>query len=75
MGCEVSTFEYNILRWGKDEVTPGDTFTEVYEFKPENDIPSIREICEQLIRFLNANKDVITDVKVFNLMEEPDKKK
>lgn len=75
MGCEVSTFEYNILRWGKDEVTPGDTFTEVYEFKPENDIPSIKEICEQLIRFLNANKDVITDVKVFNLMEEPDKKK
>lgn len=70
MGADISTFEYNILRWGKDEYTPGDTFTERYEFNAERDVPAVREVCESLIRFIEANKDQITDIKVFNLKEE-----
>lgn len=74
MGCDVDTFEYNILKWGT-ETKPGESFTESYNFNPAIDVPSIREICEQLIRFINTNKDIITDIKVFNLMEAPSKKK
>lgn len=70
MGADINTFEYNILRWGKDAQTPGDTFTEQYVFDAERDVPVVREACEGLVRFIEANKDQITDIKVFNLKEE-----
>lgn len=65
MGIPINDFEYNILSWRDMS-----THTELYTFKEDRDVQRIREACEGLIRFIEANKDVITDIKVFNLKEE-----
>lgn len=58
-GVDVSRFEYNVTNFK-------DTFTEVYVFDEQRDIPRLRNICERFIAFLLANKSLITDEKVFN---------
>ncbi len=58
--ASVSKFEYNILCW-KD----GQTYTEEYHYVPERDIPILRNRLNDLTSFLNDNKDLITDKKIF----------
>lgn len=63
-GCNVPDFEYNVVELGK---TFYRTYTESYSFVPERDIPRLTEHCEDFIRFLKENRDLITDKKIFNL--------
>lgn len=59
-GIEVETFEYNVTNFRE-------TFTELYVFNEERDVPKLREMCESFIRFINANRSLITDKKIFNI--------
>ncbi len=63
MGMDISHFEYNITNFKE-------TFSEVYVFEPSRDIPKLRDICEHFIQFLEANRDVITDEKVFKSLND-----
>lgn len=65
-GNDVRIFEYNIveLRDLKGGMT-WETFTESYTFVSDRDIPILTRHCEQLIEFLNENKALITDKKIF----------
>lgn len=59
MGLKINTFEYNITNFKE-------TFTEVYVFEPDRDIPRLRNMCELFIGFLLNNRKLITDEKIFN---------
>lgn len=63
-GSDVRTFEYNIVEFNKGGYVV-DTYTETYVFKPERDIPILTNHCEEFIRFLEENRDLITDTKIF----------
>lgn len=63
-GSDVRTFEYNVAEFNKGGYVTG-TYTETYVFNPERDIPILREHCEEFIRFLNENRELITDIKIF----------
>ena len=58
MGMDINHFEYNITNFKE-------SFSEVYVYEQSRDIPKLRDICEHFIQFLEANRDVITDEKVF----------
>ncbi len=58
-GINISSFEYNVTNFRE-------TFTELYVFKAERDIPRLRDMCERFIGFLLNHKDLITDEKIFN---------
>lgn len=67
-GNSVFDFEYNIavinrLKSGAVNYT---THTEYYAFNPEIDIPRLTKHVEGLVEFLEANKHLITDKKIFN---------
>lgn len=66
-GNDVSKFEYDIVKWGKD--MSYEFFTEVYNYNESVDLPRLIAHCEGLIEFLQANKDCITDKKIFNRHE------
>ena len=57
-GSDVRLFEYNITDFKS-------SYTESYTFVPERDIPVLITHCEELIRFLNDNRDLITNKKIF----------
>ncbi len=57
-GSDVRLFEYNVTDFKQ-------TYTESYTFVPERDIPRLTEHCEDFIRFLNDNRNLITDKKIF----------
>ena len=61
-GADVRDFEYNIVEWRK---TGYDLYNECYLFRPERDIPKLTNHCEDFIRFLQENRDKITDKKIF----------
>lgn len=63
-GCDVQMFEYNVAEIGKSYYR---TYTETYCFKEDRDIPKLSECCEDFIRFLQDNREKITDKKIFNL--------
>lgn len=66
-GCNVPDFEYNILEI--TERKSGNTFatyTESYSFVAERDVPRLISHCEDLIYFLNENRSLINDKKIFN---------
>lgn len=65
-GNDIRTFEYNILEFSKAGY-PVDTYTETYVFVPERDIPILTNHCEEFIRFLEENRELITDTKIFGL--------
>lgn len=65
-GNDIRTFEYNILEFSKAGY-PVDTYTETYVFVPERDIPILTNHCEEFIRFLEENRGLITDKKIFGL--------
>lgn len=64
-GCDVPDFEYNVVELGK---TYYNTYTESYSFVPGRDIERLTQHCEDFIRFLQINRDLITDKKIFNLL-------
>ena len=66
-GNDVSDFEYNVavIKETKKAINY-ETFTEFYSFVPERDIPILTAFVEQLIEFIEANKHLITDKKIFN---------
>lgn len=55
----INDFEYNITDFK-------DTYTEKYVFDKERDTERLKKHCEQFIEFLEQNKDLITDKKIFN---------
>lgn len=57
-GSDVRSFEYNVTDFKS-------TYTESYTFVPTRDIPILINHCEDFIRFLNDNRDLITDKKIF----------
>lgn len=61
-GNDVRKFEYNVAEIGKYNYS---TYTETYVFNPERDIPILTQRCEDLIRFVNDNKKLITDKKIY----------
>lgn len=63
-GSDVRTFEYDIVEFNKGGFVV-DTYTETYVFNPERDIPILTNHCEEFIRFLEENRDLITDKKIF----------
>lgn len=63
-GSDVRTFEYNIVKFNKGGYVV-DTYTETYVFNPERDIPILTNHCEEFIRFLEENRELITDKKIF----------
>jgi hypothetical protein len=65
-GSDVRTFEYNIVEFNKGGY-PVDTYTETYVFVPERDVPILTNHCEDFIRFLEENRELITDRKIFAL--------
>lgn len=63
MGVNIDHFEYNVTNFKE-------TFSEVYVFNEERDIPKLRDICERFIQFIETNRDVITDTKVYKSLNE-----
>ena len=66
-GNFVSDFTYLIYKWTK---TGGEIFEEEYTYDEARDLPKLVDIIEQFIEFLEANRDKITDLKIFNLQKE-----
>lgn len=66
-GCNISEFEYNIAVI--NETKKGisyETFTEYYAYNQERDIQLLRNHVENLIDFIESNRDLIIDKKIFN---------
>lgn len=57
-GSDVRLFEYNVTDFRS-------TYTESYTFLPERDVPILTAHCEELIRFLQDNRKLITNKKIF----------
>ncbi len=66
-GSDVRLFEYNVAELSKRTGFPTGTFTETYVFEPDRDIPILTSHVEQFIEFLEENKHLITDRKIFAL--------
>lgn len=64
-GSKITLFEYNIVKWGK----VNETFTEPYNFDLTRDTERLLNHCERFIEFLENNRELITDKKIFNLLE------
>lgn len=63
-GNDIRTFEYNIVEFNKGGYVV-DTYTETYVFNPERDVPILTSHCEEFIKFLEENRALITDKKIF----------
>lgn len=63
-GNDIRTFEYNIVEFNKGGYVV-DTYTETYVFNPERDVPILTNHCEEFIKFLEENRALITDKKIF----------
>ena len=57
-GNEIRTFEYNITDFRN-------TYTETYVFDEKRDIPVLTSFVERFIEFLEVNRNLITDKKIF----------
>ena len=57
-GVFIHRFEYNITDFKEH-------YSEVYVFDEGRDIPILRSKCERLIEFVEENKNLITDKKIF----------
>jgi hypothetical protein len=57
-GVLINEFEYAVTDFKN-------SWTEFYVFRPEIDLPRLVEHCESLIEFLEQNKDLIIDRKIF----------
>lgn len=63
-GNQVNDFEYNIAVLGANNTYS--TYTEHYHFIPVIHIPKLRFAVEHFIDFIEANRELITDKKIFN---------
>lgn len=61
-GIHIPDFEYTVTDFKE-------IFTESYTFVPNRDIPRLQDHCEELITFLEDNRDLIINNKVFALDE------
>jgi len=64
----VRDFEYNVAVFGKTGLY--NTFTEYYAYNRDRDAKRLTIHVESFIEFLEANRHLITDKKIFNLVEE-----
>lgn len=68
-GNPIYDFEYNVaaLTFGRADgrLLKAETFTEAYRFDPDRDVPILTEHCERLVEFLEANRHLITDTRIF----------
>lgn len=62
-GIDIRTFEYNVAELNKNGIF--NSYTETYVFNPDRDVPLLTEHCEEFIQFLEENKHLITDKKIF----------
>ncbi|HAH55581.1 MAG TPA: HNH endonuclease [Flavobacterium sp.] len=62
-GISINDFTYLVYKWNKEG---GEIFEENYTFDAQNDIPKLTDFVEQFIEFMEINKHLITDLKVFN---------
>lgn len=62
-GIFVNDFTYLIYKWNKNG---GEIFEEEYTYNQEKDLPRLIDFVEQFIEFLEANRNLITDEKIFN---------
>lgn len=71
MGVVVSQFEYNVAKLSVSKtggsVTGYETFTETYNYRPEVDDARLVGVVERIIEFVEANRDKITNKKIFNI--------
>lgn len=67
MGNDVKAFEYNVTDFKE-------TYTETYIFDKERDTKRLQEEVEDFIVFLNDNKNLITNEKIFNYRYEQEHK-
>ena len=58
-GIEITDFEYLVTDFKG-------VYKEAYAYMPKLDIPRLRDICERFIEFLESNRELITDKKIFN---------
>ena len=63
-GIDVPEFEYVITDFKN-------SWTELYVYNEERDLPSLKMHCERFIEFLELNKDKITDIKIFGINNIP----
>jgi hypothetical protein len=66
-GNLVQNFEYNIVQFA---ATSYSTFIEYYNYVKGRDIPKLTAHVEQFIEFLEQHRELITDLKIFNLKPE-----
>lgn len=64
-GNKIDYFEYNVALLQKNI----QTYTERYNYNHEESKRKLTAQCEWFIEFLNANKEKITDLKIFNKHE------
>jgi len=62
-GNKISAFEYNILEIKGDKHK---IYKEYYNYDRERTEGELTAICEQFIEFIEQNKKLITDTKIFN---------
>jgi hypothetical protein len=62
-GIFVDKFEYTVTDFNN-------FYKEAYFYNPERDIAAIKGICESLVDFIELHRDLITDKKIFNIVEE-----
>jgi hypothetical protein len=64
---EVTEFEFTIVQWQESANKPisGEIFKEVYTYSHEASSKALRGICESFIEWLEANREKITDKKIF----------
>ena len=67
-GNPVTDFEYNVAMLSSG--TGYSTFTEYYRYNPEKDINRLQIVVESFIDFLELNRNLIYDKKIFNLVNE-----
>lgn len=67
-GVEVNQFEYNIAVINRTKYAINfETFTETYIFDKEMDTKRLKDFVSEFVEFLEANRELINDKKIFNL--------
>ena len=74
-GNKIDSFQYDVVVWKKNyskkasrsiECNVDSVFYEEYLYRPEEAEMRLKAQCEALIEFIEANKDKITNEKIFN---------
>lgn len=63
MGFDMVDFQFDVIVWNKDDA---DFYGEFYRYVADIEVPRLIDICERFIDFLNTNRSLITDKKIFN---------